>query len=150
MIKKIRYQKILVPIDGSSKSIKAFEYALQFASNYSGSEINLLHIIDKENINQVRSYGKESYGELATRYRKQGEGYINKALQSAKEMNFSLSRIHKKIKEGNPVEEIVEYSKDFDLIIMAARGKKHVIHIMMGHVTERVLNLTKTPILVIP
>lgn len=150
MPNKINYQKILVPIDGSAKSINAFEYALKFASAYINCEVHMLYVIDKENIEQVQSYQEESYGTLSKRYEQQGKNYLNKAMQKAKKVNYNRSLIKKKILEGNPVEKITEFAEDFDLIIMAARGKKHVINIMMGHVTERVINITEIPVLIIP
>ncbi|TFF97778.1 MAG: universal stress protein [Promethearchaeota archaeon] len=150
MKNEIKYEKILIPIDGSSKSIEAFEYALKFSSAYTDCQLHILYVIDEDNIEQVRSHGNESYGDLVNRYEQQGQNYLNKAFQSAKKINYNLSHIQKKIVKGNPVEEIVNYAKEFDLIIMAARGKKHIIEMMMGHVTERVLNLSNIPILIFP
>lgn len=150
MPNKIKYQKILVPIDGSAKSINAFEYALKFASSYISCEVHMLYVINKENIEQVQSHQEESYGSLSKRYEQQGKNYLNKAMQKVKKMDYNRSLIKQKILEGNPVEKITEYAEGFDLIIMAARGKKHVINIMMGHVTERVINITEIPVLIIP
>ncbi len=148
MSEKINYQRILIPIDGTTKSIESFKYALNFALNFRDCEAHVIYVVDEEHIEKVSSHGKETYGELVNRYQKQGRNYINKAIQNAKDVRYKSSLIKSKVLKGNPVEEIVEYAKDFDLIIMAARGKKHVIDIMMGHVTERVINLTDKPVLI--
>jgi len=149
MSEEITYNKILVPIDGSSKSIEAFKYAVKFAKKYTHCEVHILYVIDEENIKKLSLKEEESYSELSRRYRQQGQNYINKARQEIRLLNYDNSLIKEKILKGAPVKEIVDYSSGFDLIIMSARGKKHVVDIMMGHVTERVINLSEIPVLII-
>lgn len=149
MIEQISYDKILVPIDGSSKSIEAFRYAVKFAKKFPNCEVHILYVIDEEHIETLSMKEKESYGNLLRNYRQQGENYINKALQEIRFLDFENSLIKQKIIKGKPVEEIIKYSSNFDLIIMSIRGKKHVVDYMMGHVTERVINLSEIPVLII-
>lgn len=149
MSEEITYTKILVPIDGSSKSIEAFKYAVKFAKKYTNCEVHILYVIDEENLKKLTLKEEESYSELSRHYRQQGQNYINKAKQEIRLLNFDDSLIKEKILKGGPVKEIIDYSSEFDLIIMSIRGKKHVVDIMMGHVTERVINLSEIPVLII-
>ncbi|MBD3215781.1 MAG: hypothetical protein GF311_24435 [Candidatus Lokiarchaeota archaeon] len=149
MSEEIFYRKILVPIDGSPKSIKAFEYAVKFAKNFLNCEVHILYVIDEENIKKLSVGEEQSYTELSRKFRQQGENYINKAKQEIRALDYNPTLIKEKILRGEPVQEIINYSVNFDLIIMSIRGKKHVVDIMMGHVTERVINLSEIPVLII-
>ncbi len=149
MTEKITYRKILVPIDGSSKSIDAFKYAVRFANKFPNCEVHILYVIDEENLRTLSSRENKTFGELLRNYTRQAENYINKAKQEIRFIDFDNSLIKEKILKGDPVEQIINYSSTFDLIIMSIRGKKHVVDIMMGHITERVINLSKIPVLII-
>jgi nucleotide-binding universal stress UspA family protein len=149
MSEEISYRKVLVPIDGSPKSINAFKYAVKFAKNFPNCEVHILYVIDEENIKKLSANEDQSYSGLSRKFRQQGENYINKAKQEIKYLDFNHSLIKEKMLKGDPVQEIINYSVNFDLIIMSVRGKKHVVDIMMGHVTERVINLSEIPVLII-
>jgi nucleotide-binding universal stress UspA family protein len=71
-------------------------------------------------------------------------------ISDAKSSGFNENFIKTIITKGDPVEKIIETSKNFDLIVMAVRGKKHAVEYLMGHVTERVLHLSDIPVLVVP
>ncbi|MEJ2252221.1 MAG: universal stress protein [Candidatus Lokiarchaeota archaeon] len=149
MIEKINYEKILVPLDGSSKSFESFSYALRFSQAFEGSKITLLHVVNEEQVKQMRLKGDSSYTNVGEVMQNQGIKYLNKALNEAKMQGFNVNTIETKLLKGNVVEEIIKYAENFDLIIMTARGKKHVVEYLMGHVALRVINLVNIPVLIV-
>lgn len=149
-IPKFTCRKILIPIDGSPKSFEAAKFAIRFSNLFENCSLTLLYVIDEERIHQIRSYPEGESSDLPEKFKTQATKYFNKVISDAKAMGFNENLINSKIVQGDPVEEIVEISKDYGLIIIARRGKRHAIEYLMGHVTERVLNLSEIPVLVVP
>ncbi len=60
--------------------------------------------------------------------------------------------IHILVKEGYAADEIMKSTKELsvDMIVMGSHSRKWMAQIIMGSVTERVLNHTEIPVLVIP
>jgi nucleotide-binding universal stress UspA family protein len=150
MIEKINYNKILVPIDGSVKSFDSFKYAMHLSKVFDDCKITLIHVINEEHINQMRSKGDSKYSNISEMMYNQGKKYLSRAFNEARTLGFNEHLLNKKILKGNVVEEIIQFAEDFDIIVMAARGKKHVVEYLMGHVASRVINLAKIPVLIVP
>nr|MDO8116683.1 universal stress protein [Candidatus Sigynarchaeota archaeon] len=69
-----------------------------------------------------------------------------------KESDFNYKLIKKIVQGKNVDEEIINYAQKngVDLIIISLSSKKHAIDIIMGHVTLRVVEFARIPVLVIP
>jgi nucleotide-binding universal stress UspA family protein len=147
---EIKYNSILIPIDGSSRSLNAVKYALKLAMLFGNSSITICHVIDEDKIKQISSHQGVSTDQTEQKFVEQGEKYCKRAQQEAKLTGFIKSKIKSKILLGNPVEEIIKLSSTFDIIIMAARGKQHITDFVIGHVTDRVIRLSKIPVLIVP
>ncbi|MFX1409596.1 MAG: universal stress protein [Promethearchaeota archaeon] len=150
MINEIRYNSILVPIDGSNKSFNAVKYALKLAFFFKDCSITICHVINKDKIKQISMYQGIKLDQLEQKYIEQGEKYCRRAEQEARIIGFDENNIDSKILLGNPVEEIIKISPSFDIIVMAARGKQHVTEYVIGHVTDRVIRLSEVPVLIVP
>jgi nucleotide-binding universal stress UspA family protein len=148
-IPKFTCRKILIPIDGSPKSFEAAKFAIRFSDLFENCSLTLFYVIE-ERIHQIRSYPEGESSDLHEKFKTQAQKYFNKVISDARAIGFNENLINSKIVQGDPVEEIVEISKDYGLIIIARRGKRHAIEYLMGHVTERVLNLSEIPVLVVP
>ncbi|MBD3253873.1 MAG: hypothetical protein GF383_02215 [Candidatus Lokiarchaeota archaeon] len=152
---EIRYNSILVPIDGSSKSFEAYDYALKICNLFGDCSITILHVINEDNIKQIHTHQGEDINALLRKYQNQAEKYFNKAFHKARSKGYEdsfIERISTTILQGEPAAEIIKFTKekDFDLIVMCLRGKKHIAEYMIGHVTERVIRVSKIPVIVIP
>ncbi len=139
----------MIPIDGSPKSFEAAKFAIRFSDLFENCSLTLFYVIE-ERIHQIRSYPEGESSDLHEKFKTQAQKYFNKVISDARAIGFNENLINSKIVQGDPVEEIVEISKDYGLIIIARRGKRHAIEYLMGHVTERVLNLSEIPVLVVP
>jgi len=138
--------KILLPVDGSDSSNKSAADFIQLIDCYKETpEIHLLNVqlpvdgnvsffIDKENIKQYH----------------QEEG-MNK-LQNARELLEQAGltcQFH--IVVGEPAEMIVNFAKEklFDWIVIGPRGMGVVKSLLLGSVTNKVMQLSTVPVLLI-
>lgn len=141
---------ILVPIEGSSKSFEAAKYAMKLSRRFDDCPLTLCHVISDEILNKLTTHG-EKKDVLLKKFSDQAEKYFYKAKRNASIINFDENLINTKILHGDPAKQIAEFSKDnFDLIVLVARGKKHAPEYLVGHVTERIIKLSKVPVFIIP
>lgn len=129
-MKKLR---ILVPTDLSDISNKAF-FAAEELAKLTGSMITPLLAFSK-----TRFDGVDATEENAR-----------------KDVTAVVSRLIDKkliaepiISSQKPIDAIVDNGKDFDIIIMSSHGKSGFNKLILGSVTEKVLRLSHTPVLVV-
>ena len=53
------------------------------------------------------------------------------------------------VKMGDPLSEIVEHSRDFDLVVMGTHGRTGMSHLFLGSVAERVVRSASCPVLTV-
>ena len=107
------FQRILVPVDLSEKSLAAVDLAYEFAAQ-SGSEVVLLHVI--ETVEHV------AFDELKGFYQRL-ESSARKGLQECAEKFVSSKlKVDETLVYGHRTKEIINYAIEnrIDLIIMAS------------------------------
>ena len=142
----LRLKTILVPIDFSPASEKAFKYSLRFAGGFS-AEITLLHVLAPEpSPNFAGVPGGQTFSEIE-------QSNAEKALRAliASTRNGSLSHARWTMRAGVPSHEIVEMAKeaDIDLIVIATHGNTSWKHFCIGSTAERVVRAAPCPVLVV-
>ena len=144
----LQIKKILVPIDFSAPSRKAFKYALGFAQQF-GSEIVLLHVLERP-VN-ILSDGEEIPG--ATDTDRRDEAVAENALQKVADSSPPMGDLYitSNIRVGTPTHEIVEAAKDLDvdLIIVATHGLRGGNQFGLGSAADRVARAAPCPVLVV-
>ena len=137
--------KILVPIDGSNYSISAAEYAMGIAK-FRNAEVLIVFVVDEVVIDQFAKVNDRKAVEAELK--KDGERYTNYALRLAEKENVKITQL---IVRGRPYEQIVNLAKSFDvdLIVMGTYGHRGAERILIGSVTERVIEYSPCPVLVI-
>jgi nucleotide-binding universal stress UspA family protein len=133
------FDRILVPLDGSTFAEAAFPAAIAVAERFSG-EIRLLrvrpHLWADEAMELERALDQEAWAYLAdatTRLR---------AMTSVPVSSDS--------RRGNVPEEIVaEAETSHDLIVMTSHGRGGLSRIWLGSVTDACLRTTECPVLVV-
>jgi nucleotide-binding universal stress UspA family protein len=145
------FKHILCPTDLKDRSDIAVKKAVQLAHQF-GSKITLLNIheefMDKEEREMLRvsvNKMKEKYKQIAVDSKKEMEAVIHKLHADDIEVNYLLHN-------GKPDKAIAEVAKELgtDLIIMCTDGRDNVMDFVVGTVTERVINASPCPVLVIP
>jgi nucleotide-binding universal stress UspA family protein len=144
-------KRILVSTDFSDISREAFPYALMLAQAY-GADIMLMHAIsmyhyDPNNPDLSFETFEDTYRNL-----------VNSANSQAEKMVNNAAGTHKKVKvipiteRGVSTHEIITaYARehDTDLIVMATHGRSGLKHLLIGSVTEKVVQHAPCPVLAI-
>lgn len=143
-----KYKKILVAVDGSESSDKAFEEAMDTAKrNDSILEIVfVINLMDLETFSFAYSRAIPNYLEDE---RKLVETELTKKLDLAKENGIEDVKIFADIAEPkNRIVELAEEEK-VDLVIMGATGKGAIKRALVGSTTSYVVNHAPCNVLVV-
>lgn len=139
------YKNVIVAIDGSKASEKAFEKSLVFAKDYQSCLI-LTHVIDSRIFTTAGSYDSHLAEEMTKRAQELLDDYIKRA-------NFEgVHYIKKCIEYGSPKVKIAkDIAKDFeaDLIICGAKGLNAVERFLIGSVSESIIRNATCDVLVV-
>lgn len=138
--------KVLVPIDFSPFSDYATDYAIFLAQRYQAS-ITLLHAIvlyeadvDEEahvqQLEEIIKRKEENTRELFSRHRQK---FITKDITIHSELARGISA-------ANTILDYIDEHK-FDLIVMGTHGRTGIKNWIYGSVTEKVVRLSKVPVL---
>ncbi|MFC5368810.1 universal stress protein [Salinirubrum litoreum] len=137
------YDTILVPTDGSDRSLTALRHALELAEAVDAS-VHALYVVDTET-----SWLTVSKSEVRDTLRNVGEDAARQALSSAERLaaDFDVSLVTA-TREGSPDEAIIDYvtSEDIDLVVMATHGRQGIGRRLLGSVTERVVRDAPVPV----
>ncbi|HEY9387907.1 MAG TPA: universal stress protein [Nitrososphaeraceae archaeon] len=140
---KIRYERILVPHDGSEMSDRSLKHAL-YLSKISGAEIVILHVLER--VENVLGGTKEELS-LTT------EGHMRQMLEERIKLckKAGVKEVSYMIRSGRPADEIVRMvgERYYDLIVMASSRISSTIRIILGSNAKRVLDSVGKPILLI-
>lgn len=141
------FGKILVPIDGSNYSMKAGEYGIGLAKSY-GAKVISLYVIDEASVKSLKRLSGEDEQTLRHKLHREGEACLRTLHKRASEEGVELTEV---IKEGLPHRAIVELAQEeeVDLIVIGKVGQRGPRRILIGSVTERVLEAAKCPVLVV-
>jgi nucleotide-binding universal stress UspA family protein len=134
------FAKILVPVDGSKKSLKALDRALILAG-FTHGEVTCIHIIP-----EVPEGGPRTR-EMEKHLKEDGNNVLKKATKRAgKNVKFKTRLVH-----GAPNTETIKIAKNgkFDHIVMSTTGKGGSTGDMLGSVSNYVLHKSKVPVYLI-
>ncbi len=136
-------ERILVPTDFSAFSLKALDYAVEFARSHR-AELLLLHVV--EPIRYTRMIPDVSA--LLEHHRAQAQLQL---AELEKRIKTRYRKCRSEIHFGVPYEVIAEVAETAkaDLIIIATHGHTGLYHLFLGSVAERVVRLAKCPVLTV-
>lgn len=142
------FKHILVPVDGSSTSLKAVAKAAGLAKAF-GSQVTAVYVLDPYPFTGVGAdfaYGQAQYLTAAT-------AEANKALDDVKSsMADSGVTLNTLVGEGHAVHEgIVRVGENVgaDLIVMGSHGRRGLEKLVLGSVAQRVLQVAHVPVMVV-
>ena len=155
------FDKVLVPIDGSRHAHAALQTALELAEVH-GSELEILHVtsysetyapMETEPIgggSGEASSPPEWIDEYMTKLRANDEKMLSQALEEAKKLHPGL-KIASKLLWGRPGKVIVSEAEEggFDLVIIGSRGLGGLAGLVLGSVSQHVVNEARVPVLVV-
>lgn len=138
--------KMLICNDGSAHSRKAIQKALQLAEGLRFDDIALIYVCDnKENASPL-FITSDRQEELIRQLREEHLEEINKMLSaSQKEFDSKNIKTRAMIREGHPAHTIVRVAREenFDLIVIGSRGLSGIERVILGSVSNTVVQEAK-------
>jgi len=126
---------VLVPLDVSDPSERAFEVALgEFFGEY--DRLTLLHVAES-----LEEYEGMPGGERA-------EEFLDEHVEEARERGYDVTRVYE---GGDPSHEILRYAEenDVDHIVIGSHGRKGATRVLFGSVAEDVTRRAPSPVTVV-
>ena len=138
-------EKILIPTDGSTHSIRAAEYAISIAKTHD-AQIMIVYVVDEVVVDHFSTVAEREAVEAELK--RDGERYIHYISNLAESEGVTSSSM---LVKGRPFEQIVNLAKSFniDLLVMGTYGHQGADRILMGRVAERVIEYSPCPVLVV-
>jgi nucleotide-binding universal stress UspA family protein len=141
------FRHILVPTDGSRPSIAAGRLAIQLAAALR-AQVTFVYVVDTAVVDELT----KTSGKLAQQVRQElertGERYLDHLCREAERAGLSSNRL---IQHGTPYGEIERLAREkaIDLIVIGQVGHRGPRRILIGSVTERVIEYAPCAVLVV-
>ena len=144
------FQKILVPLDGSSLAEQALDPAIALAKQTENSEIILFRVPFYQGINVVHDayMGVIIPPDIPMQAEAEAKDYL---ADVQRRLHDTELRIHAKTCVGDEAHAILEIAEEenIDLIVMSTHGRTGIKRWVLGSITERVLQEAPCPVFVI-
>ncbi|HQU63527.1 MAG: universal stress protein [Nitrosomonas sp.] len=142
------YQRILVPIDGSSNSERALQEAIKFAQ-FHHAHLMLVHVLEDIQYAEMENY--INYAEILKSFKDSARKMLEKASQLVRQADVEVSE-KLLVASGRRVAHVlVEEASQWpaDLIIIGTHGRSGFNRLLLGSIAESVLRLSPVPVLLI-
>lgn len=134
---RIKIKNILCLVDFSEVSIKALSFAREFAQK-TNSKLKVLHVVPEQ---KIRGIIEEE---------EQIQQYIDFLKEEAHEKLLKIDEnLDVQIVAGNPAEETLKRTSDYDLVIIGSKGRSYSEAVLIGSVAESVIKNSSKPVLLI-
>lgn len=140
-------KRILVPMDFSSGSRQALDYAVDLAAPF-GAELLVLYVVEPVYYaTPADLYGPSAnLGMLLEEQQRFGREQLAKTEEQLRTRDVRCSVF---LQTGTPYRQIVDTAKrrKADLVVMATHGRTGLSHLVMGSVAEKVVRMAECPVL---
>lgn len=143
-------KKILVPVDGSAPSLRAFECAASIAEKCHAS-LFVLYAVSPDDVDDVeQSQYREAYGEICPTAGAAKDKADEEIASFLKEAPADVP-IEKLVIMGYPEKAITHFAENnhFDLIVMGNSGKGTFSTFVTGSVSYYTIHHAKCPVLIV-
>ncbi len=139
-------KKILIPVDGSENSDKALEEGIKLAQAFS-SEIIILNVLKGFRDHHIHE-GLDVYKLSRDFFEEESNKVINKSKEKLRDFDGIVKTF---VVDGEPPEEIINLAEkeNVDLIVMGSKGLSGFNRLIIGSVTNNVLNHCDKPLMII-
>ena len=140
--------RIVVPLDGSPLAEQALPVASALADDL-GVPVHLVRALDAEMLRETvraEASAAAAYAESIEAVRKVVATYLD---DRAKELRGRDIFVTTEVRDGAPVDELLEMTKPGDVIVMTTRGRSGVRRWLLGSVAERLVRDAAVPVLLV-
>ena len=137
----LEFKRILVPLDFSTGSTRALDYAYALAMKFDAS-LHLVHVCEVPSMMTASMDALIAYTDWSQRLGEEAGARAREAAAAPRPVKFSSEVLF-----GNPARAIVTAAatSHADLIVMGTHGHGPVMHVVMGNVAERVVRMAMCP-----
>lgn len=140
--------KILLAIDGSKDS----ELAARAAADLARRTVSLLHVVHVWRVPHPPSFvgpNPSDYPSWRAGFERDAERVLSAQVQQMRTAGAAVAGVH--LRNGRPAEEITDLAEEIEagLVVVGSRGVGPVQRLLLGSVTEGVINLAQMPTLVV-
>lgn len=137
------FKKILIPADGSEFTKKAVEQGIRIAKLGDGA-ITAIHILDQAVYASMPM--DSSVVDLYETMRAEGRAALDYVRGRCEAEGVEVVT---ELIEGSPAKVIINMSAEHDLVVMGTLSKRGMTKILLGSVTEKVLEKAECPVMVV-
>lgn len=143
------YQRILVPLDGSSTAERGMREAIRLASHTKGLLL-FLHVLD-DYTTLVEMSSTAMYDEMLKDLRRFGLDVLANAKRSAEEASVHAETLLREVAGKRVADVIVEQAGQHacDLIVMGTHGRRGISRLTLGSDAELVVRCSPVPVLLV-
>ena len=141
------FSHILVPTDGSQSSMEASSLAIQLAASQR-AHITFVYVVDTTVVEELAGVLGKMVAQVENELELTGQRCLDHVSRLAEHTDLVTSQV---IRHGVPYAEIetLARERDVDLIVIAQVGHRGPRRILIGSVTERVIEYAPCPVLVV-
>lgn len=144
------YQRILVPIDGSTTAEQGLSEALRLAK-LTGGQLRLLHVVEEV----IFATGFEGYaayaGDLITALVDSGKQLLAQAKARADAAGVKADTVLTEGLAPSAAERVIEQAKSWhaDLIVLGTHGRRGARRLLLGSDAEQIVRMSPVPVLLV-
>jgi nucleotide-binding universal stress UspA family protein len=134
------FSKVLVPVDGSENSLRALNTAV-FLSRRIELQLTALNVM--ENPSTVYLQSPKISTDQIDNYKRESEAILEKCKEIANKNGIKIQTVL--MEGGNAAPKIIQYGEkeNFDTIIMSHSGMSGFKKMLLGSVSNQLINQTK-------
>lgn len=144
------YQRILVPIDGSSTSLQGLDEAIRLA-RLTGATLRLIHVVDElKYVTGFETFAAYS-GDLVPLMAKAGREILEQGRERALKEGIQADSVLFTSLAGRVCELVAEQAKAWsaDLIVIGTHGRHGLPRALLGSDAEQILRIAPVPVLLV-
>jgi len=144
------YDRILVPVDGSSTAKRGLDEALKMAAKL-GSTVRVVHVVDDVSMIMTAGALATNVGELLMSLAAAGEQILADAKRTAQSSGLSIDTVMRRCTAGRVSDVILEEATSWpcDLIVIGTHGRRGAGRLLLGSDAEQVLRRAPVPVLLV-
>jgi nucleotide-binding universal stress UspA family protein len=141
--------KILVPVDGSSTSMRGLGEAIAVTKQVNGT-LRLLHSVDELLMTDV-PLGTDYYNQWVEEMRARGQKILREAQAFCRKRDIDAEAVLAETMGKRAANAIIDQAKEWpaDLIVMGTHGRRGVSRLLMGSDAELVLRSSAVPVMLV-
>lgn len=137
-----KINQILIPLDGSKNSLRALDMAIYLAKSHNANLFGV-HVVDLQTV-----FKYSVLDPVAKRLEREAQQILKKAKNHSSKKRVSFDS---KILHGSTGPLIVKFAqkKRFDIVVIGARGLGSFSGMVLGSVSNYIIQKSKIPVIII-